>query len=308
MRSFGVILLSLALPGCALFKDIRNGAGPLPAFTDPRDEQPFNLATDCMPAAQNSDGQCVLPAQASVASNSSYVRISSLTDSTAQILWRNRFQDYLLWRSEKQCQLYKLTIISAQNSVNFGLNTLTTSTAGVAAIVVAPAANILGAIAAMSNGIRSHFNEDLYQRMIAPAIVSQINVIRNGQYTTIMNKRRDKGTDVPIQTYTLEEAIGDAERYHELCSSSLALAALLGDKKQFDDTADGIEARIKKLQSQADDNNAAIARLKPLNDAAPEPKPYTATIQQYVDANNDIAKQISILQRQMLTAPSHPGT
>jgi len=323
------------LAGCGaltdVFKDLRDTAAAKPAFTDGNGERPFNLATDCMTASLDAQGQCVLPREATVASNSSYLRISSLPDPMDQVLWRNRFQDFLIWRSEKQCQVYKSTIIATQNGVNFGLNTLTTGTAGVAAIVIAPAANILGGIAAISNGIRGHFNEDFYQRFVAPAIVNQIDKQRGDQLVKIMLKRgvnvdsrptitADVSTTGPTvrtiaalvpakmvlpQDYTLEESIGDAERYHQLCSATVALATLLKDDTKFADTATGIKARLAVLLDQLTANTDQIKKLRTLDEEDKSGhRPYGETIRQLTEANNEIAKQISILQRQMLTAPA----
>jgi hypothetical protein len=333
-RSVAVVLASFVLSGCAALSDIRDTASAKPAFTDSLSERPFNLATDCMLASQDAQGQCVLPIDAAVKGGSTYYRISSLTNPLDQVLWRNRFQDFLVWRSEKQCQVYKSSIIATQNGVNFALNTLTTGTAGVAAIVIAPAANILGAIAAMSNGIRGHFNEDLYQRFVAPAIINQIDKQRSDQLVKIMLKRgvnvdsrppitaETPTTDptlraipsaipakmVLLQDYTLEEAIGDAERYHQLCTATVALATLLKDDTKFADTATGLKARLVVLSDQLTANTTQIEKLRAINNGEPTDTtkfhPYTEAIKQLTDANTDLARQIIILQRQLLTAPA----
>jgi hypothetical protein len=336
MGVFALVLASFALSGCGaltdVFKELRDTAAPKAAFTDGIGEAPFNLATDCMPASQNDKRQCVLPSEATVNDNSTYHRISSLTNPVDQVLWRNRFQDFLIWRSEKQCQVYKSSIISTQNGVNFGLNALTTGAAGVAAIVIAPAANILGGIASISNGVRGHFNEDFYQRFVAPAIINQIDKQRGDQLVKVMLKRgvnvdsrpmitaevsttaptvRTIASSVPAkmvlpQDYTLEEAIGDTERYHQLCSATVALATLLKDDTKFADTATGLKARLGVLTDQITANSTQIEKLRSQNneDDASKTHPYTDTIKQLTDANADLAKQVAILQRQLLTAPA----
>lgn len=331
VKSCAIVAAGFTLSGCGtigdMFRELRDTAAAKPAFTDSLGEAPFNLAKDCMPSSQNAQGKCVLPILSSTeekgTGGSTYHRISSLTDTEKQVLWRNRFQDFLIWRSDKQCQAYKSSIIATQNGVNFGLNTLTTGAAGVAAVVVAPATNILGAIAAISNGIRGHFNEDFYQRFVAAAIVMQIDKQRANQLTAIMLKRgvaTDSRPTFPTdvsatatspatrafptvpakivlpQDYTLEESIGDAERYHQMCSATVALASLVKDNNKFDDTSTGIKSRLAELNEQMKANNTQIAALDSAKDAE--------TITKLREANTELSRQIVILQRMLLTAPT----
>src|SRR5262249_29501972 len=99
---------------------------------------------------------------------------------------------------------------------------------------------------------------------------------------------------------------GDAERYHQLCSATVALAALLKDDIKFADTSTGLKARLGMLSEQITANADQIQKLQALNNDGDSTKahPYTETIQQLKDANADLAKQIVILQRQLLTAPA----
>lgn len=292
-RSVVLVLIGFGVSACGL----RETAGAPPAFTSGIEDRPFNLATDCMPGSQNAHERCVLPVGPPDSANASYIRISSLTNSPDQILWRNRFQDYLVWRSEQQCQAYRLQIISTQNGVNFALNTLVTGAAGVAAIVVPPAANILSGIAAITSGIRGNFNEDLYHRMIAPAIIKQIQMQRHNALEIILQNRRAGDQDATVQTYTLEAALGDAERYHQLCSATVALGNLLGSENRFEDSATGIQVRIRALEAMMTNNSARIVKLT-------GDKSDPGMIRQLREANLDLARQVSILQRQLLTAPT----
>jgi hypothetical protein len=255
-----------------------------------------------MPGTQSSKEQpcTVPPLPGQAGGGSTYYRIS-LLDNDSQALWRNRFQDYLLWRSDKQCSRYKSELIADQFGANFGLNVVTTATAGVAGIVTAPAANILGALAAISSGTRGHFNEDFYQRFVAPAIIREIDTTRDAQLKTINNTRSTNGrTTTPIQEYTLEAAIADVERYQRLCSAAAALGTIAGGRTRYIDTAAGIKDRIATLREQLKANTALFEELKSKNtDMVNE-----AAMRRLAEANADLAKQIVLLQQQLLTAPS----
>jgi hypothetical protein len=268
-----------------------------------------------------STGQCALPPEALVA-GSTYYRISSLTDPVAQVTWRNRFQDYLLWRSDKLCQRYKAGLTATQSGVNFTLDTITTGVAAVASVVVAPAANILGAIGAISSGTRGHFNEDFYQRFIAPAIIKQIDKSRSDSLQALMGRRgtsftnrptaevnasgvlvttgKESGKIVLMQNYTVEEAVADVERYHQMCSAAAALGELIKDPPRFKDTATGIKDRLGLLREQqkANTEQMEVLRQKTPN-SANDP-----TYRRLAEANADLSTQMIILQRQLLTAPA----
>jgi hypothetical protein len=320
-KTVAIFLAVLALTACeAIGEEARSSAAARPAISDGLADRPFNLATDCIPAGQVSNGQCALPPDVPTP-GSTYYRISSLTNPVEQAVWRNRFQDYLLWRSDKLCQRYKAGLTATQSGVNFTLDTITTGVAAVAAVVVAPATNILGAIGAISSGTRGHFNEDFYQRFIAPAIIKQIDLSRSGRIKVIMAKRgvnvenrqaveitasgslatplKDQKI-VLMETYTLEESIADVERYHQMCSAAAALGEIVKDPPKFKDTATGIKDRLGLLREQQKANAAQMEELKKKN---PNLANETA-ISRLAEANADLSKQIIVLQQQLLTAPA----
>jgi len=275
--------------------------------TLPGDLPTFDLLRDCMPADRTADRECPV---------ATMFLINRKTD-IDQATHRNRFQDYLIWRSEQQCERHKAGILSTQATTNFGLSTLTTGVAATAAIVTAPATNILAALGALFSGTRSHFNENFYRQMLAPGIVRKINETRATQLGIIMAKRgvpvterpafmvQTKAgvrtqTEVPSKTvmmadYTVEEALGDVERYHQLCSFSAGLSALIEPGEKFEDTAVGIKQRIDALRAIQSDNLAQIAKLDGTRDEV--------AVKRLRETNEDISRQIMILQHRMLTAP-----
>ena len=209
----------------------------------------FDLLVDCMPADLEAPTKVVnghrLPGECK---DPTMRRIGRIRDAEQQAIDRNRFQDYLLMRSTQQCGRHTAGFTGFQSTTNFTLNTLTTGVAAVAAIVTAPASNILAAIAAFTSGTRSHFNEDIYQKLFAFAVVTKIKETREQELIRINLKRtiQSSSTSKPrgalMGEYTLEAAIADVERYHQLCSFTSGLSALVDPTKKFDDTATGLRA------------------------------------------------------------------
>jgi hypothetical protein len=276
----------------------------------PGDLPTFDLLRDCMPADLDENRKCAKPTMLVIGAKSG----------VDQATHRNRFQDYLIWRSEQQCERHKAGIMSTQAGVNFGLSTLTTGAAATAAIVTAPASSILGAVGALFSGTRSHFNENFFRQMLAPGVVREINKSRGAQLGIIMSKRgvpaterpalmtmakagTTTQTEVPSKTvmmadYTLEEALGDVERYHQLCSFTAGLSALIEPGEKFEDTAVGLKQRIDALRQMQTDNDTQAKKWEGAN-ASDEEKLAAKRLR---ETNTDISKQIMILQHRMLTA------
>ncbi len=344
-------------------------------ITLPGEMPTFDLLRDCMPAHLTPKNGDLKTLECKTATIRMFDEQGM--NSLQQSVLRNRFQDYLLWRSEQQCERHKAGIVSTQSVANFGLNTVTTGVAAVAAIVTAPATNILAAIAAFSSGTRSHFNEDVYSKFIGPAVIKRINIDRANKYAEIMGKRglqvteRAVGTVGPTQTietttttkvepptttggnstatvavaakatetttpalvatptpqrvasplattqptnvvnyaaprrvvmlqdYTMEEALVDVERYHQLCSFSSGLASLVNPGEKFEDTAKGITQRIDALRDMQTANETQAKAL--LTSNGDEPNRETA--KRLRETNADIARQIMVLQHRLMTAP-----
>lgn len=291
-------------------------------------EAPFDLLSGCMPADLKK-GQCEKP---------SMEKINDEQDPVKQAIMRNRFQDYLLWRSEQQCERHKAGILANQAMVNFSLSTITTGVATTAALVIAPASNILAGIGAFTSGTRSHFNENFYRQTLAPGIVRKINQTRSSRLGAIMEKRRTPPSERPatvvenksdadakavvpatpatanatkttlppskptqvvlMADYTLEEAITDVERYHQQCSFVAGLSELIEPGAKFEDTATGIKQRINTLREMQTDNEKQAEALLKGNTQSNRD-----AANRLRETNADISRQIMILQNQMLTAP-----
>jgi hypothetical protein len=302
--------------------------------TLPGDAPTFDLQADCMPSHLEPDTRPDAKPGAVACFRPTMFRFTDDSGTSPdQAVMRNRFQDYLMWRSEQQCERHKARLVATQSTANFAFNTVTTSTAAVAAIVLAPASNILAALAAISSGTRSHMNEDFYRQYIGPAIVKRINVDRASKYTDIMSKRVVQATDSTaisviattksvtttvdtttatrrlalLQDYTVEAAIADVERYNQLCSFISGLSSLVDPGEKFDDTAKGLQARIQMLRDMQTANEAQAKALLASSATntltASDRTDADAAAKRLRDTNADISRQIMILQHQLLTAP-----
>jgi hypothetical protein len=243
------------------------------------DDGPFVVWRDCIPAERGDNRTCDVPTLRKI-------------NTTQDPILRDRLQDHLLFLSERMCETHRAGIVSTQAFTNFGLNTVTTGLAAVAAIVVAPAANILAAGGAFVSGTRSHFNADIYQKFIAPAVIKKIELQRENKLKDIIAKRKRQPSDselapvpVSLADYTVEGAIVDVERYNQYCSFTWALASLSDQNPRFEDTVVGLQKRIEALRKQQAEN-------------------IKNKVRGVADTNAFIERQIMFLQHQMLTAPT----
>ena len=211
-----------------------------------------------------------------------------------QAVMRNRLQDYLLWRSEQQCQRHTASILATQSAVNFSLGSVATGLAGFAAIVTAPATSILAASSAALGATKSQFNEEFYHQQVAPAVVRKIISSRADYYQWLMTRRgtpieaapvslttfavtnaaspaagaapttapaasTSRGfSSVSIDDYSVWAAVGDVEQYQKLCNFSVALSSVINPGPSFAETAAGITARLAALRTQLALNRAEI--------------------------------------------------
>lgn len=264
----------------------------------------FDLNSDCIPAQRDGNGQCTGPKNNDgqcAGPKSTLARIDCLGTSEDAALLRDRLQDYLLMRSDQMCERHRSGILSTQSVANFSMNTITTGLTATAAIVVAPATNILAALGAITTGTRSAFNADIYQKFVGPAIVKKTSDLRAETLRDILGKRTKQPADakqkpeiVSVKSYTPEAAVADVERYNQYCSFAWGLALLSDTIPKYADTAAGIQKRIDVLRKQQLDNQEQMKQLAAANPDA------TGRLK---DVNNDISRQIMILQHQMLTAP-----
>ncbi len=255
------------------------------------DQPPFDLIADCIPAHLDPGGKCTNP---------TFQRIEAAGISENAAYLRNRFQDYLITRSDQMCERHKAGILAGQATSSLALNAVTTGVSATAAIVVAPATNILAAIGAFTSATNSHINAEIYQKFVTPAIVKKINEGRAEKLKEILAKRSRAQKDssqprqaAPVTEYTPESAVGDVERYNQFCSFAWGITALTDSNAKFDDTAPGIQQRIESLRKQQLANSDQIKALKGSGEE----------VRRLQDVNSDISRQIMVLQQQLFSAP-----
>lgn len=257
----------------------------------------FDLWRACIPAERDPNGAC--PRGSTLHQINNF--ITNGQNFQAALL-RNRLQDYLIMRSDQMCEKHRSGVLSTQAVTNFGMSTVTTGLTATAALVVAPATNILAALGAMTTGTRSAFNADIYQKYVAPAIVKKTTDLRNTKLLQIGRRQFTQSSDASkppqltsIEIYTPEAAVGDVEVYNQFCSFAWGIATLGDSDAKFEDSATGIQRRMELLRKQQIANDEQMKKLGGENSTA---------ARRYKDINEDISRQIMVLQQQLLTAPT----
>lgn len=141
---------------------------------------------------------------------------------------RNSLQDRLIVASDQSCGLYKRYLNAQQSSTNFLLGSTSL-------VLSAVATNITDAVAAknyttgalISSGLAAEYNTDMFNSQMVFAIGKAIDATRE----ETLNKLRRERMGKSMAEYGLSAAIGDALRYHELCSLMGGLAHM--DKSVF---------------------------------------------------------------------------
>tara|TARA_R110001583_G_scaffold140307_1_gene292537 strand:+ start:25505 stop:26272 length:768 start_codon:yes stop_codon:yes gene_type:complete len=160
---------------------------------------------------------------------------------------RNELQGAILRRSERACEDHKAAIYTNAAMFNVSTGFLTSALAGAGAIVTGQtASNILAGTAALSNSTRSLVNEEVYQQMIASAVIAEIDQNRKTLSEKISEKRKEV-----IEEYTVEDAILDVERYNNACSFYQGISSLVQKAGKTERTHDYvIEKNKKNLQEE----------------------------------------------------------
>lgn len=207
---------------------------------------PFNIGNDTLP-----DGKCGYTA--------------AVTDENC----RDRLMDHLIMLSDQRCAGHKAAIEANAAGANFGFSTVTTLLGGAGAIVTgADAARALAGAAGATSGVHANWNESIYQKNVAAAIVGKIDDSRNALLQKMMVTRNNK--DV---VYTVDAMLGDIYRYHDSCSFYAGLMNLArNDTAPL--TSDALRGRIEGIRSQIKTNDdlaktspSLAASLKSTNDA-----------------------------------------
>jgi len=169
----------------------------------------------------------------------------------AAIACRNRLMDHLIMLSDQRCATHKATIEANAAGSNFAFSSLTTLLGGAGAIVTgADAARALAGSAGAVSGVHADWNESIYQKNVATAIVAKIDENRRSILDKMSSARNNKDA-----VYTVDAMLADVYRYHDSCSFYSGLMSL-GKSTTAPLTADALRGRIVALRAEIADNNA----------------------------------------------------
>lgn len=136
---------------------------------------------------------------------------------------RNSLQDRLISASDQSCGLFKKYLNASQASTNFLFGSSSLALAAVATNVTsAAAAKNYTTGALIGSGVSAQFNVDMFNSQVTFAIAKAIDINRKTELEKLYQQRNNK----TYETYGISAAIGDALRYHELCSLMSGLAAM----------------------------------------------------------------------------------
>ena len=337
-RAFAFVVLCAALNGCQGVQGL-NGQYTVDVVIgentgDARIAEPgtmitFDVHRHCMPGqGLDPQGKCGTPVIR-------YFSTEGGLQPREQALLRNRFQDYLIWRSEQQCQRHTASILATQSAVNFTLGSIATGLAGFAAIVTAPAAGIMAASSAALSATKSQFNEEFYHQQVAPAVVRKIISIRSDYYQWLMTRR---GTPIEVMPVVLTSfsatkagpPAADTPPVAKVVAPAAALLqskgdggtvsideysvwAAIGDVEQYQKLCNfsvGLSSVINPGPTYADTAAGISARLLSLRaqlalNRAEINAPGTSHQQKQTleMINSNVTTQMLVLQQRLLTAP-----
>ena len=133
---------------------------------------------------------------------------------STQVRRRNSVRSRLLDASYNECEHFLDELRQEQAGFNFALGSLTSTLGGVGAIVTgAGVARAFSGAAAIVSGVRAEGNDANFRQLTAEVIARGIETRRSELLETI-NPRRN----LPIESYTVEDAVADAVKYHSVCS------------------------------------------------------------------------------------------
>ncbi len=128
---------------------------------------------------------------------------------------RNILQATILTLSDRATEAHLASIFATEDSANLslGLTTLALSATGAAA-VGEMTKTALAAASTGTAGARALISDEIYSGAFAPAITKAIRTSRRKRALELELKRRE----LDITTYTAQDAVNDAVRYHQLGS------------------------------------------------------------------------------------------
>lgn len=177
---------------------------------------------------------------------------------------RNQATSALIIGSSEMCLAHRRSIYGREAGWNIALGTMTNVFAGAASVVHKESYRpVLAALALLSNSERSLVNETVYKQMLVTAVDKKIVEMRDTRMTQIYSM-----LSLPLDKYTVQEALRDVVALHSSCSF------IDGLQKALDEGAQGTSAQkitrlkmnLASVESQyersTDKNGVAAQALK----------------------------------------------
>jgi hypothetical protein len=165
---------------------------------------------------------------------------------------RNKVLSRLMAKSDINCNKFIEAVDSKRANTNIALGFWSTATATAAAIVAGRAGQNLAGVSAVTSATAQSINDELFSGILMPNIVKEIKISRETLRARISTKFQESET-----TYTYHMAVSDAIYYHNLCSITVALSALVNKASEQDasrlitkdEMLGSIDSEIQRIQN-----------------------------------------------------------
>lgn len=212
---------------------------------------PINLDTFCFPEdLGTADAKGVRPCARTAYDRALKPRVGQTKEETR--LARNQLMLTIIRRSEVVCNYHKGAIMANSAAADFSTGLLS-SVASTLSSAFSPVTTktALSTVSAISSATGTGLRANVYQNVLAPAVVTEINNQRAGMRSQILARKTED-----IGSYPITEALYEVERYHELCSFYVGLAALAKDRTPKARSKEDIQQEIEQLRRAQKDLSA----------------------------------------------------
>jgi hypothetical protein len=170
---------------------------------------------------------------------------------------RNLLQSLLIKRSERICETHKGAIVSYSAGANLSLTLISAALGTAGALATGGTTQVLSGLSALAGTSRAGIQEDVFHKLLAPAVVKQINQDRT-EYLDKISPNREKS----VSQYNVADAVADVMRYHDRCSFYSGLASLTEKAGKVPSRAEVMNAEMAELQQQLDKSLARVKELQ----------------------------------------------
>ncbi|MGX9559463.1 hypothetical protein [Pseudomonas sp. CFBP 5750] len=175
---------------------------------------------------------------------------------------RNKVLSRLMAKSDINCNKFIEAVDSKRANTNVALGFWSTATATAAAIVAGRAGQNLAGISAVTSATAQSINDELFSGILMPNIVKEIKTSRETLRARISTKFQESAT-----TYTYHMAVSDAIYYHNLCSITVALSALVNKASEQDasrlttkeEMLGSIDTELQRIQNSILSNDLGLS-------------------------------------------------